>query len=161
MVGFNPVAIRINNKRRVVTLAVVGTQTWRAIVAPSRGERRLMKRRHAFSRRRVQAEVQSGLLVRRHWALRRVDPELRGFIAVAQRAARLTQTLVAQWFQGDIIKAPRGVDIFHANGNVVDHRFLLAKNSASSTQVSGPVSRSTSHPYNARPAARSAAGWSV
>jgi len=48
MVGFDPVTIRINNKRRVVTISVVGTQTRRAIVATSRGERRRMKRSHAF-----------------------------------------------------------------------------------------------------------------
>ena len=49
MVGFDPVTLRINNKRCVVTLTVVGTQTRRAMVATSGGDGRGMERIHAFS----------------------------------------------------------------------------------------------------------------
>ena len=105
--SLDAVAVGIDDEGCVVVGTVVGTQAGSAVVAAARGERRGMERSDAVAGRGAEAEVQAGVVVRRHGPLNCADPEGDPVLPVAERpnvialiacfASSWTPAMVRRW----------------------------------------------------------------
>ena len=84
-VGFDTIAVRIDDECSVVVGPVVGTHARLAVVASAGAYGRGVKAIHALARCRLKAEMQTRLVICRDRMLADADPQGDGIASVAER----------------------------------------------------------------------------
>src|SRR5262249_51639252 len=120
-IGFEPIAVGIDNKGRIIVCAVVGAQPGLAIVAAAMADRGVVKGIDAFPRRGGEAKMQPGLRIGRNRTGAGADPESNGFLAVAERTLGGTQTGIADGLQCGVVECLGFRDVTNADGDMIDH----------------------------------------
>src|SRR4051794_16555993 len=121
---FQEVAIGIADESGVVTVAVLRSQSRRAIARAASGERRGMERVDQFDRAHAQPHMRTAIAGDGRHGGSQVDPKLRVSLAEADGRRAGLELRVADRAQHDLVEARCLVEIANANGDVVDHRRL-------------------------------------
>src|SRR5215472_6331605 len=120
-IGLDPIAVGIDNERRVVVCAVIGTQPRLAVVAAAVRDRCLVKGVDALACRGREAEMQPGLRVGRHWTRAGADPERDPALPVAEGAFGSAETRIAERLECGVVERLGFRDVVDADGYMVDH----------------------------------------
>src|SRR5690349_14161194 len=102
-IGLDAIAVRIDDEPGVVAGPVVGAQPRLAVVPPAGFQRGGVEGVDALARRGIEADVEARLVVGRHRALRRADPQGNAVAPVADRAGLLAEARVAERLQSGVV----------------------------------------------------------
>src|SRR5690606_14915768 len=123
-IGFEPVAVRIDDEGRVIVGAIVLAKPGLSIVAASRAQRRFVEGLDTFLRGGGETDMQPGRSVGRNGPLSRIHPQGYGAVSVAERGPALAQAFVTERLQDRVIETLGMGNIADADGNMVEHGFL-------------------------------------
>src|ERR1700722_3815789 len=125
---FDIVTVRVEHKGSVVMLVIMRPVAGSAVVAPSRGKGRLIKRVDERSASHTESNVHVGLV-----RGSRADPEI-GFRGLAEsgdvrasrhRPGKLHQQGITDGLQRRAVKRLAGFEVTHRNASMVDHGWIL------------------------------------
>jgi hypothetical protein len=122
---FEPIAVGVDNKGRIVAGTIVGAQARRAVVAAVVFDRGGMERVHTGWRRRGEAKVRTRFRVRHDRVRCFAFPKDNAVSPIAKRSGTFAQAPVTKRFQCCIVEALGTRRVSDAYGNMIDHGLLL------------------------------------
>src|SRR6185437_7790876 len=120
-IGFEAIAVGVDDEGGVVFVAVIGARPRLAVVAAARFERRLVEGIDRGPAGRGEADMQSRFHVGLHRALGRVEPERCAALAIAERSRAVGEQPIAQRLQRRVVEAPRGGNVANPERDMVEH----------------------------------------